>query len=215
MGTREAEAYEAWYASPRGRWIADREFALMWRLLTPAPGSSLLDVGCGSGQFSRRFAAAGLRVVGLDPDPQRLAVARRLAPALPLLRGQAARLPFADGAFDHVAAVTSLCFVDRPAAALAELWRVCRRGLVLGLLNRHSLLYRRKRARGGYRGARWDSAAEVRRWANTLSPRPRLRLASAIFLPEGNGLSRLAEPALPTRLALGGFLAAALLKPEP
>ena len=32
----------------------------------------------------------------------------------------------------------------------------------LGLLNRYSLLYRRKRDSGGYTGARWDSAREAR-----------------------------------------------------
>ena len=62
------DEYEAWYETARGHWIAQREFDLMMRLLRPPAGSTLLDVGCGTGHFTRRFAAAGLHVTGLDPD---------------------------------------------------------------------------------------------------------------------------------------------------
>ena len=51
--------YDAWYDSPRGRWIGETEFRLLQRLLALRPGETLLDVGCGSGWFTRRFAAAG------------------------------------------------------------------------------------------------------------------------------------------------------------
>jgi protein-L-isoaspartate O-methyltransferase len=41
--------YDAWYDTPRGRWIGDTEYALAARLLAPQAGDSLLDVGCGTG----------------------------------------------------------------------------------------------------------------------------------------------------------------------
>jgi hypothetical protein len=34
--------YEAWYHTPRGAWIAQREFDLLWRLLPMPPGATLL-----------------------------------------------------------------------------------------------------------------------------------------------------------------------------
>ncbi len=209
----KAEEYEAWYGTPRGAWIAAREFALMMRLLRPEKGTSLLDVGCGTGQFSRRFAAYGLRVAGLDPDAGMLHHARSLAGGVDYIEGRSEALPFADTAFDYCAAVTSLCFVQDPARALAEMWRVARRAVVLGLLNRHSLLYHRKRGRGGYAGARWDRVADVRRWAAVLSPPPKMRWGSAVFLPGGGPAARLAERLLPARLPWGGFLAVVLEKP--
>jgi len=64
----DAAAYDAWYETARGRWIGDTEYRLLHRVLAPSPGDSLLDVGCGSGHFTRRFARGGLRVTGLDPD---------------------------------------------------------------------------------------------------------------------------------------------------
>ena len=205
-----AERYEAWYRTPRGRWIAETEFGLMMRLLQPKPGACLLDVGSGTGHFSRRFAQAGLEVVSLDPAPDMLAVARGYQPAVACVRGTALALPFPDRAFDYVAAVTSLCFVESPARALAEMWRVCRQGVILGLLNRRSLLYLYKRDSGGYRGARWDRSSDVVRWCQTLEPPPHLRSLSGVFLPGGGGLARGLENCLPATRPWGGFLAVAL-----
>jgi SAM-dependent methyltransferase len=210
MNPRE---YEAWYQTARGSWIAGREFGLMMRLMKPTSGSTLLDVGCGTGHFSRRFAAAGLRVTGLDPDPAMLDYARGLG-GVSYLLGTGTALPFDDNAYDCVTAVTSLCFIADASGALREKWRVARQAVLLGLLNRNSLLHRQKHDHGGYRGARWDTAAEVRRWAQSLAPAPRITLRSAIFLPGGGAAARAAETALPGVLPWGGFLAVLLRKPE-
>jgi len=64
--------YEAWYKTPRGHWVSECEFSLLQRLMNPHTGESLLDVGCGTGHFTRRFAQAGLSVTGIDPDPKKL-----------------------------------------------------------------------------------------------------------------------------------------------
>jgi SAM-dependent methyltransferase len=208
-----AQRYDAWYDSARGRWIAATECALLLRLLRPVPAATLLDAGSGSGRFSHCFAAAGLDVVSLDPDPAMLAVAQCRAPPLPAVRGNALALPFGDGSFDYAAAVTSLCFVEPPGRALAELWRVCRRGVVLGLLNRHSLLHHRKRGHGGYRGARWDSVEDVVRWSAGLLPQPVLSFGSAVFVPGGGRCARWIEARMPPAARWGGFLAVALHKP--
>ncbi len=208
------EEYEAWYQTARGSWIAGREFDLMTRLLNPSAGATLLDVGCGTGHFSRRFSAAGLRVNGLDPDPAMLEHARRLGGGVDYLRGTATELPLPDSAYDFVTGVTSLCFIADAPSALREMWRVARRAVLLGLLNRHSLLYYQKHSRGAYRGARWDTPAEVRRWTKLLEPAPQITVRSAIFLPGGGVLARAAEVVLPGALPWGGFLAIVLYKPS-
>jgi SAM-dependent methyltransferase len=204
------QAYEAWYHTARGDWIAEREFARLMRMLQPAPGARLLDVGCGTGHFSRRFAGAGLHVTGLDPDDAMLAFARKQNGAVDYLCGDARALPFTDRSFDHCAAITSLCFIDDPVRALKEMLRVASRSIVLGLLNRHSRLYRQKYGRGGYQGARWDSADDVRRWVNEGGILVSVKLRSAVFYPGGNLLARLVEHCLPTVLLRGGFLVAGL-----
>jgi SAM-dependent methyltransferase len=205
--------YDAWYDTPRGRWIGECEFDLLLHLLQPAPGASLLDVGCGTGYFSRRFAAAGLRVTGIDPDRAAIGFAQEQHPgSVSYLTGSANDLPFPDQAFDHGAAITSLCFIADPARAVRELWRVSRRGVVLGLLNRRSLLYRAKHGRGGYAGARWDTAADVRRWTAGLEPEPRITTRYGIFLPGGGRLARVMERMMPHRLPWGSFLAVAVFR---
>jgi SAM-dependent methyltransferase len=52
--------------------------------------SSVLDAGCGTGRVARALAAWGIEVVGIDQDPSMIATARRLAPELEWLIGDAA-----------------------------------------------------------------------------------------------------------------------------
>jgi SAM-dependent methyltransferase len=208
----DPSTYDAWYHTPRGAWIGAVEFEVLMRLLQPVAGASLLDVGSGSGYFSRCFAAAGLAVTGVDPDPAMVEYARSRDGTLTWLRAGAAALPFGDASFDYVSAITSLCFVAEPERALREMWRVARRGVVLGLLNRHSLLYARKRERGGYVGARWDRVGEARRWASALHPMPQVSVRSAVFFPSGGPGARAAETLIPGALPWGAFLALCLRK---
>lgn len=187
---------------------------LLETLLTPEPGATLLDVGCGTGHFSRLFAQRGLQVTGIDPDAAALNFARRQGGQIDYIQGSALELPFPDKAFDYTTAVTSFCFIDDPVQALREMWRVTRCASAVGLLNRHSLLYWKKHGHGSYTGARWDTAGEVRHeWLPALSPPPReIAVRSAVFLPGGGGMARWSERVLSHRLLVGGFLALGLSK---
>lgn len=207
------EQYDHWYHTPRGRWISQQEFDLLLKLLKPTPGARLLDVGCGTGHFTRDFQQAGLQVTGLDPDPAMLAYARDHSEGIAYREGTAERLPFDDKQFDYGSAVTSLCFVDHPVIALQEMWRVSKHGVVLGLLNRHSLLHRQKAGRGAYSGARWDSRADVINWLKQAGIIPAdTRFRSAIFFPGGKSIARLMERLIPEKVLIGGFLAVHLTR---
>lgn len=207
--------YDAWYQRPRGRWIGSAEFKLMWDMLRPGPGESLLDVGCGTGYFSRHFAAAGLRVTGIDPDRDALRFGAQQNGAVTYCRGSALNLPYADQTFDYSSAVASLCFVGNPERALAEMLRVSRRAVVVGLLNRRSLLYYAKHGSGGYRGARWDRGADVRKWLAGVSVPLSVRIRTAIFFPGGAWPARTLEMMLPGWLPWGGFLALHIVRDPP
>jgi len=177
-------------------------------MMQPAPGISLLDVGCGTGHFTRRFAQAGLHVTGIDPDKNALDFARNHSTSIDYREGDVRHLPFADHSFDYCSAVTSLCFVEDVEAALREMWRVSRKGIVLGILNRNSLLYRERSLHPGYRGARWDSADDARAWLQYFpSPEVDIKVKTAIFFPSGNGLARIMEKLIPRSLPWGAFLA--------
>lgn len=201
--------YDAWYDSPRGRWIGETEFALLRRQLDPRPGQTVLDVGCGTGWFTRQLAQAGLVPTGLDLSADMLAVARQRTPqGITWLQGDAARLPLADRSFDHVVAMTSLCFVPDWPQAVAEIVRVTRHRFALGLLNRHSLLWRDKGQGGGsgaYRGAHWHTRSELAACLRQLPVR-KLRWASAVTLPSGTRPAQTVESLLPAAWPWGSFL---------
>ncbi|HUP32721.1 MAG TPA: class I SAM-dependent methyltransferase [Gaiellaceae bacterium] len=56
--------------------LADADVALIWDLLELAPGTDVLDLGCGHGRIANRLAARGARVTGLDATPLFLERAR-------------------------------------------------------------------------------------------------------------------------------------------
>jgi ubiquinone/menaquinone biosynthesis C-methylase UbiE len=94
-----------------------------------APGQRVLDVACGTGALTVAAAARvgpGGAVIGLDANPQMLAVARRKHPAgIEWIDGRAEALPFPDASFDAVASQFGLMFFDDRAAALREMWGAC------------------------------------------------------------------------------------------
>lgn len=150
----DAAEYDAWYGSPRGRWIGETEFRLAQRLLDSRPSESLLDAGCGTGWFTRRFAATGMAATGLDLNGDWLAFARSSgSTGTTWVAGDARHLPFADRSFDHVLSIAALCFIKDEKAVLTEIVRVTRKRFAIGWLNRSSLLYRTKAGQGVYRGA--------------------------------------------------------------
>ena len=110
--------------------------AAMVAALDARPGERVLDVATGTGMVARDLVRRyGVEVVGLDQSPQMLAAARarlarspELAARVTLLEGQAERLPFADGEFDHLTFTYLLRYVDDPAATLRELARVVKPG---------------------------------------------------------------------------------------
>lgn len=205
----DAAAYDAWYETVRGRWIGETEYQLLRRALAPAPGDSLLDVGCGSGYFTRCFAREELRVTGVDLDAGMLQFAAEHAAAgEPYLSGDARALPFPARSFDLCVSIAALCFIREQSRALAEMLRVTRRRFAIGLLNRHSLLYLQKGRTGGvgaYRGAHWHTQAEIGKLFEGL-PATRLKLRTAVFLPGGSRFAQLCERVLPGRLPWGSFL---------
>jgi SAM-dependent methyltransferase len=84
---------------------------------------SLLDVGCGPGNFLRYLRGRGHsgRLIGLDQSEAMLAEVRAHAACL---RGNAERLPFREGSFDLASARHMLYHVPDIAAAVGELGRV-------------------------------------------------------------------------------------------
>ena len=90
-------------------------------------GERLLDLGCGTGVAARlaaeRVAPTGT-VLGVDPHPGMLGVARRTSPEIEWRQGTAEDLPLPDESFDAVVCSLSFQFFTDKARALQEMRRV-------------------------------------------------------------------------------------------
>jgi SAM-dependent methyltransferase len=123
-----------WFNGPIGRAFAKFQpighaglYDVVARMLDPQPEDELLDIGCGPGAFLATQATHVRRVVGLDPSRVMLDEAERRLPdriaagTAQLVEASSATLPFGDGEFSAVTAITA-------PANLAEAFRVLRPG---------------------------------------------------------------------------------------
>lgn len=193
-----AGSYDRWYETAVGRAYDRLEKRAVERALpASAQGRQLLEVGCGTGHWSRFFAEQGFLVTGVDLSPEM--IRRASAKAIPdarFLVADAGALPFADGEFDVAVAITLLEFAADPRRILEEMARCVRRGglLVVGVLNRLSVLgiWRRLRPSDLFASATFFSRSELRR---LLAGFGEVRVWAAAFVLPWRGLLWLA-PAL-------------------
>lgn len=115
-------------ADPHGRLDAELRSRASWT------GASVLDLGCGSGFHLPRLAeAVGAtgRVIGVEPHPDLLALARRRtrsAARVTVVQGTAQDVPLPDASVDLVHVRWAYFFGPGCEPGLAELERVVRRG---------------------------------------------------------------------------------------
>lgn len=154
LGRAVPFVYERWWRPLWGRVATGlggpstgEEHQLAQDLLELTPGDSVLDVACGPGNFTRRFADAvgptGL-AVGLDASTTMLARAAQDTPpaargTVGFVRGDATALPFRDESFDGVCCFLALHLFADPFAALAEMARVLTPGGRLALFTTRRL----------------------------------------------------------------------------
>lgn len=120
----------------------DPAFAARARLILAAVArhqpARLLDAGCGRGYYLRMASllSGHSMIVGTDRDTRNVRRARRVArerPNVQVYRGDVARLPFADGAFDFVICSEVLEHLPDDDGALVELSRVLAPGGTLAV----------------------------------------------------------------------------------
>ena len=137
-------------------------------LFERADPQSLLDVGCGEGVLTHRWAAriAPRRIVGIDlEDPAIQAEwAGRQAPNLEYRVMKAEHLPFADGEFDVATAIEVLEHVPDPDHTVAEMARVAS-GHLLVSVPREPVWRAVNMARGAYVKDLGNTPGHVNHWS--------------------------------------------------
>ncbi|XP_047311387.1 uncharacterized methyltransferase At2g41040, chloroplastic [Impatiens glandulifera] len=116
----------------------DEEFEMAQEYFKPSEDGIIVDVSCGSGLFSRKFAKSGTysKVVALDFSENMLRQCYDfikndesiLLSNLALVRADVSRLPFSSSSIDAVHAGAALHCWPSPSNAIAEINRVLRSG---------------------------------------------------------------------------------------
>lgn len=161
-------------SNPVTRRLLERFLTRLDGALSELTPRSILDVGCGEGVVTERFAALfpEAAVLGIDADDASLKAdwTRRERDNLAFQVGSGYALALADSSYDVVSAIEVLEHVERPEDVLAEMARVARRAVVVSVPREpiwrvsHLLAGRNVRALGDTPGHinHWSSAAFCR-----------------------------------------------------
>jgi SAM-dependent methyltransferase len=97
------------------------------------PGMTVVELGAGTGKFTRTLVKTGAKAVAIDPVGEMLEVLRRELPAIHAVQATAQKLPLPDASADAVICAQSFHWFAS-ADALTEIRRVLVPGGMLGLI---------------------------------------------------------------------------------
>lgn len=152
-------------------------------------GYSILEAGCAAGGYycTLRRLLGEINYTGFDTSRMMVERARRHFPNVHYLQASAAQIPFAGDQFDLVLATDVVNFVKEWNLALAELYRVCRRYLVLRLRTLIDNSLPTQVLPVGSRYLRFTyvlfNVDELNRFINALLPKP-LGMKILLFTPD-------------------------------
>ena len=158
-------------------------------------GKRLLEVGCGTGHWSKFFSTKGYEITGIDISERMVTIAKNKNIArsnFHVMDGH--RMSFADNSFDIAAAITTLEFAAGPEAMIAEMARCVRKPggkLLFGVLNALSEYNQARKKETGslYASANLFSPEKLK---GLLAPLGQVQMLIAGFVPRQGRLLSLA-----------------------
>lgn len=128
---KSASDYDAWYTHKKGSFVDKVETDLAFKLIKIKEGMKILDVGCGTGNFSVKLAKMGCKVTGIDISNEMLNIARKKSKEqnldIEFLNMDLNNLKFDDNSFDAVLSMTAFEFIQDAPKALEELFRIVKK----------------------------------------------------------------------------------------
>ena len=159
-------------------------------------GKKLLEIGCGTGHWSRFFSQCGFKLTGLDISEAMINTARQKnIPNASFYTGDGHSLPFQDNSFDVTAAITTLEFLGDAEIVLQEMIRctVKEGRILLGILNGLSVVNHQRQRQSShenpYAAARLFSPGELKEF---IKPYGQVEIIVGGFVPAQNRLIPLA-----------------------
>lgn len=141
-----ASDYDAWYTDKKGSFVDTVETDLAFRMINVEKGMNVLDIGCGTGNFSIKLAKMGCNVTGIDISDNMLEIAREKAAeknlTIKFLHMDLNDLKFEENEFDAVFSMAAFEFVNDEDApkALKGMLRVVKEGgqVLIGTISGNS-----------------------------------------------------------------------------
>ena len=159
-----ANRYDDWYCSATGQMYDKLEKKAFDSLIgNHDVGKQFLDIGCGTGHWSRFFSEKEFEVTGIDISEEMIKTAnRKNMPRCHFQVADGQSLSFFDNSFDVAAAVTTLEFSENPQRIISEMARCVKpKGrLFFGVLNSLS----------SYNQKRQNNAESLYAYAQLFSP---------------------------------------------
>ena len=182
-----ADTYDQWYETAEGAMYDRLEKKAVSRYLRQnTQGKKLLEVGCGTGHWSRFFSDCGFEVTGVDVSERMIKIAQSKNiqnGSFQVADGHS--LPFKDNSFDVTAAITTLEFVYDAELVLQEMARCTHKPsgqLLIGVLNLLAKLNRNRQENSVslYAKARLFSPDQLK---TLLSKYGKIQLFTVGFIP--------------------------------
>jgi len=154
---KETKHYDNWFEEHSA--LYHEELAAVKSLIPSF--SKGIEIGVGTGRFA---APLGIKA-GIEPSAKMAAIAKKRG--IEIIPGTAEALPLPDKAYDFVLMVTTICFVDDPAKAIKEIYRILQPGgtLIIGFVDKETPLgknYQKHKEKSRfYKSARFFSTHEV------------------------------------------------------
>jgi len=161
-----AKNYDRYYQTGIGKFVDRVEKALIRKYLNQIFSCEMLELGCGTGHWTRFFCEEGFQVTAIDESGAMLEQARmKNIPNADFLKADAASLPFEDQRFSVISSVTMFEFVENVDRILDEIDRLLKPGgyLVAGWLNALSETAKSKDSDETFRHACFYTPAEIER----------------------------------------------------
>lgn len=189
-----AEKYADWYQTARGSYVGENEFECLARHIGSTKNKKIIEIGCGTGFFLRKFAQKAEETVGFDLTEGMLSAGKKIAAEKGLeieyVQGDVlAGLPFNDEYFDIVYSNSMIEFfkMEEVRQVLKEMWRLLKPGgkFVIGVLNSESTWAYKRTAESLEKDSifsqgkfySWDQLSEL------LSDFGKAKLETTLFVP--------------------------------
>lgn len=114
----------------------EERITLFPELLSSIKANTVLDVGCGPGNYCDILLKKGFDVTGVDYSPNMLKRAEKNAPGATYLQANAYHLPFEDKSFDLVVSIGVMQCLSDEEKFISEICRVAKRYVILSTLRR-------------------------------------------------------------------------------